>query len=372
MKSIVVVLLLGGPARAAVPVVSAFAIQSVAPVAAASHPYAALQDILAGPDAGRIDKLRAWFENGPRFEAEVAVTAERLAQNGFRIERGLVARDAADVATTYQDLMSPGFIPRIRAWKKEDRVLDVGAGAAKALAEAATHPDFPEVEEMTAVIASDHGVDWRYIRALENTLRSRFRLYVGKLVQALKNLWENRFAHIWDSYAAITYAPDIKEVVDIAGRWLKVGGVLDTYYARHMLTFRDGARVLLPNLGIFDHEGRDVTGDWFRHIEGMEVLDETGLAKESFIAGEPYLSVQERIARAQAAGEPGITVIPHEGLTFAQTRHEQMINHTVPVALRKTGAAVSAPALEKIGFLDGRPPVRIYLWDRGVEGPRAD
>lgn len=363
MKLVLITLLLAPVSiRAAVP---AFSIQSVSPAAGASHPYAVLQGILEGPDAGRIDKLRAWFENGPRLESEVAVTAERVAQNGFRIERGLVSRDANDVATTYQDLMSPGFIPRIKAWRHDDRVLDVGAGVVKALTEAGTHQDFPRVEEMTAIIASSHGIDWRYINALSLAMGQRFSFYAGKLIQQLRGLWENRFAHIWDSYAAITYAPDLKEVVEISGDWLTHGGVLDTYYARQMLTFRDGARVLLPNLAIFDHAGRDVTHAWFDHIDGLSLLDESRVQKASFIPGSPYLTVHERIERARQAGQgDGITVISERGLTFAQTKYEQMINHTVPVALRKTGRKVVAPTLERIGYLDGRPPVRIYLWDR--------
>ena len=132
----------------------------------------------------------------------------------------------------------------------------------------------------------------------------------------------------------------------------------------NLLLIRDGLRILLPNLVIYDERGRDATDAWFQNIGGLQVLDESHLTRPSFIPGSPYLSVHERIARAREAGlGDGISVIREANMIFAQTPYEQMINVTVPLALRRTAGPVVAPPLTNIGYLDGRPPVRIYLWE---------
>lgn len=308
-----------------------------------------------------MDKLRSLSR--PQAEAEAARTDLRVQNNEFNTGRGLLPSGPSDTGTSYQDLLSPGFIPRLKSMGPKTRVLDSGAGAARAIFDLVNQGGFPEEARLAALEYSLKGIDASHFQGLKALLRDRFELYVGD-IQNFQSRWSDYFTHILDVYGPFAYMrrPDL--ALRIYGKWLRVGGVLDTLYDEQRLIFNGGDSLVLPNFIVFDEDGREATRDWLDSIRGLKVLQEDSLPRKPFLVGGHYQDVYRRIRSAQTApGGEKFSVFKADGFEFIHTPKEQ-IDISRPLAMRKTDKTIAVPPLEEIGYLDGRPPIRIFRWTR--------
>jgi len=131
----------------------------------------------------------------------------RLEKNTFNTSRSLLTTSPNEIATTYQDNLSPGFTRRLDQLPKHARLLDSGSGSAKALYDLEATPWMKKIEELGAVVYSMDGVDPQYIQQLQKKLGNRFKFMQGALedIRSVKPAYYNQ---ILDNNGPSAYSLD--------------------------------------------------------------------------------------------------------------------------------------------------------------------